>query len=397
MEEVKKIFFNGLNELRAFAALLVVFNHLEQFKNLNHMSSLFESPFFSYFIKTVGKNGVYLFFVLSGFLITYLLLKEKEKYQTILFKKFFLRRIFRIWPLYYLIVIIGFILIPFLTHSFDLFENIPYYSNLISNLNNYSAESFLLYLFFMPNVALYYYHFYLPGCFQAWSVGVEEQFYILWPILILIFARKIIIWVFLLLFTSFVFCQIYYQYILYTDFSNNLSFVNWIMQRFHLVMRIIPIEFMTIGAIGGFFYIYYKDKITNFSKSKFVYLGIVFLVFIFMFFSLFLIYFQNIILGFLFLFLILITISEDNTIVFRNKQMSYLGKISYGIYMYHPFVMFLVFPFANSYFNDSSITLYYNLFVYVFVFSLTILLSHFSYKHFESVFIKIKDTKYKSL
>jgi peptidoglycan/LPS O-acetylase OafA/YrhL len=86
----KKIFFNGLNEIRAFAALSVIFHHIELFKNRDHISSLFESNFFSYFIGTVGKNGVHLFFVLSGFLITYLLLKEKEKCNTIFFKKFFL-------------------------------------------------------------------------------------------------------------------------------------------------------------------------------------------------------------------------------------------------------------------------------------------------------------------
>ena len=187
MEE-KKIFFNGLNELRAFAALAVIFHHIELFKSRDHISSLCESRFFSYFIGTVGKNGVHLFFVLSGFLITYLLLKEKEKYKTILFKKFFLRRIFRIWPLYYLIVIIGFILIPFLAHTFSLFEKIPYYYHLILEPKNYSLNAVLLYLLFLPNIALS--HFRVPGCSQAWSVGVEEQFYILWPLLIYVFARK---------------------------------------------------------------------------------------------------------------------------------------------------------------------------------------------------------------
>jgi peptidoglycan/LPS O-acetylase OafA/YrhL len=154
---------------------------------------------------------------------------------------------------------------------------------------------------------------------------------------------------------------------------------------------------MTIGAIGGYLYAYDKEKINDFLKSKFLYVSVVVFVFALLFFPLFTPYFQSIILGFLFLFLILTTISEDNAIVFRNKPMSYLGTISYGIYMYHPFVLFLVFPFANTYFKDNDSTLYYNLFVYSLVFCITILLSHLSYKYFESVFIKIKDTKYKSL
>jgi peptidoglycan/LPS O-acetylase OafA/YrhL len=77
--ENKKIFFNGLNELRAFAALSVIFHHIELFKNSDHINSLLDSIYFSYFIEKLGKNGVYLFFVLSGFLITYLLLLEKGK------------------------------------------------------------------------------------------------------------------------------------------------------------------------------------------------------------------------------------------------------------------------------------------------------------------------------
>jgi peptidoglycan/LPS O-acetylase OafA/YrhL len=167
-----------------------------------------------------------------------------------------------------------------------------------------------------------------------------------------------------------------------------------LIPRIYALIKFFPFEFMTIGAIGGYLYAYYKEKIEEFSKSKFLYLIVLGFVFFLLFFLLDFVYFQGLTLGFLFLFLILITISEENSIVFRNKPLSYLGKISYGIYMYHPFVMFLVFPFANSYFKDCLLE--YNLFVYFFVFSITILLSHLSYKYFESVFIKIKDTKYKS-
>jgi peptidoglycan/LPS O-acetylase OafA/YrhL len=392
----KKIFFNGLNELRAFAALAVIFHHIELFKSRDHLSSLFDTSFFSYFIGTVGKNGVHLFFVLSGFLITYLLLKEKEKHQTILFKKFFLRRIFRIWPLYYLIVLIGFLLIPFLAHNFTIFERVPYYYELISNPENYSFNAILLYLLILPNIALSY-DFLIAGCSQAWSIGVEEQFYILWPLLIFVFSRRIIVWVFTILLLFFIFSYAFIQPDSFHLLSKDATFAEMLLPRIYALIKIFPFEFMTIGAIGGYLYAYDKEKVNDFLKSKFIYVSVVVFVFAFLFFSLFIPYFQSIILGFLFLFLILITISEENSIVFRNKPLSYLGKISYGIYMYHPFVMFLIFPFANTYFKDNDSTLYYNLFVYSFVFCITILLSHFSYKYFESVFIKIKDIKYKSL
>lgn len=389
----KKIFFNGLNELRAFAALAVIFHHIELFKSRDHISSLFEFSFFSYFIGTVGKNGVHLFFVLSGFLITYLLLKEKEKYKTILFKKFFLRRIFRIWPLYYLIVFIGFILIPFLAHNFEIFEKVPYYYDLISNPKNYSFNAVLLYILILPNIALSY-DFLIAGCSQAWSIGVEEQFYILWPLLVFVFSRRIIVWVFTILLLFFIFSYAFIQPDSFHLLSKDATFAEMLLPRIYALIKIFPFEFMTIGAIGGYLYAYYKEKIEEFSKSKFLYLIVLGFVFFFLFFLLDFVYFQGLTLGFLFLFLILITISEENSIVFRNKPLSYLGKISYGIYMYHPFVMFLVFPFANSYFKDCLLE--YNLFVYFSVFSITILLSHLSYKYFESVFIKIKDTNYKS-
>ena len=389
----KKIFFNGLNELRAFAALAVIWHHIELFKSRDHISSLCDSPFSYFFIRTVGKNGVHLFFVLSGFLITYLLLKEKEKCNTIFFKKFFLRRIFRIWPLYYLIVLIGFILIPFLAHNFAIFEKVPYYYELISNPKNYSFKALLLYLLILPNIAVSY--FKIPGSSQAWSIGVEEQFYILWPLLVFVFSRKVVVWIFTILLLFFIFCYAFIQPDSFHLLPKNSSFTAMLLPRIYALIKFFPFEFMTIGAIGGYLYAYYKEKIQEFSKSKFLYLIVLGFVFFFLFFSLDFGYFQGLTLGFLFLFLILITISEENSIVFRNKPLSYLGKISYGIYMYHPFVMFLVFPFANSYLKDCLLE--YNLFVYFFVFSITILLSHLSYKYFESVFIKIKDTKYKSL
>ncbi len=61
-----------------------------------------------------GGFGVQLFFILSGYLITTLLLREEARYGKISLRAFWIRRILRIWPLYYLIVAIGFGLIPLL-------------------------------------------------------------------------------------------------------------------------------------------------------------------------------------------------------------------------------------------------------------------------------------------
>jgi peptidoglycan/LPS O-acetylase OafA/YrhL len=386
-----KIFFKGLNELRALAALSVILYHIELFKNEDHISSLVDSIYFSYFIKRLGINGVYLFFVLSGFLITYLLLVEKERLKTILFKKFYLRRIYRIWPLYYLIVFIGFIIVPFLASNFRIFENTHYFYGLISSSENYSLKSLLLYLFFMPNVVLGYFNIIIVGSSQAWSVGVEEQFYILWPLLVFAFARKRTLYIFLFLLTFFIISNLLFNYF------TLLNIIEIIISYINRIITIIPFEFMTVGAIGGYIFLYHRDTITFFTKFKVLYFLLITTILSLMFFPIILPYFQSIIISILFLGLILITINDQNNFVLRNKQLSYIGKISYGIYMYHPFIMFLVFPFINSYFPFTYNSLLYNFSIYFFILSLTILLSHLSYKYFESIFINIKVNKFKSL
>ena len=92
---MNKIYFGGLNELRAIAALGVVIHHIEQFKGMNGLSV--SNANLSFLIHNLGKASVDLFFVLSAFLITYLLLQEKSNNNgKINIGKFYMRRIFRI-------------------------------------------------------------------------------------------------------------------------------------------------------------------------------------------------------------------------------------------------------------------------------------------------------------
>src|SRR6266446_4521409 len=87
----KKVHFPNLTGLRFFAAMSVLIYHFYGLEVLN------------------GHYGVILFFVLSGFLITYLLLEEHDMYGTISLRQFYIRRILRIWPLYYWAIILSFI------------------------------------------------------------------------------------------------------------------------------------------------------------------------------------------------------------------------------------------------------------------------------------------------
>ena len=153
----------GLDGLRAVAFLIVFFFHT---RNL---------PF--------GWMGVQLFFVLSGFLITDILLRMKEKLpQREFFIKFYGRRFLRIFPLYYFYLILLAALI-FLLPALNL-----------RSLNVELGRGFLNQIWV---AAVYLYDFFHASAFfersrfftHLWSLSVEEQFYLLWPLLIFLVPR----------------------------------------------------------------------------------------------------------------------------------------------------------------------------------------------------------------
>lgn len=105
------VFYKNLNSIRFIAASLVIVHHIEQLKFLNGLDNFSGKSIIFLF----GKLGVNIFFVLSGFLITSLLLIEKEKFQKVDIGKFYMRRVLRIWPLYFLIVLTSVFVIPEIT------------------------------------------------------------------------------------------------------------------------------------------------------------------------------------------------------------------------------------------------------------------------------------------
>src|SRR6187399_3026044 len=106
----KKIFFPNLDGWR-FLAFLGVFYYHSFSTELAHIK---DDPTYKFLKGTTrgGDLGVDFFFVLSGFLIVYLLINEKQLTGKISVKKFYIRRILRIFPLYYFCVFFGFILFP---------------------------------------------------------------------------------------------------------------------------------------------------------------------------------------------------------------------------------------------------------------------------------------------
>lgn len=163
----QKTYFPNLNGLRFIAAFLVIAHHIEQFRSIFGQSTLARLPF----IFVIGKLGVVLFYVLSGFLITYLLLQERQVTGRIDAKAFYLRRVLRIWPLYYTLVLLGLFVLPHIGALAlpDAFAPNP--AHLVLGR--------FLFLGFLPNAAILV--TVVPYIAPSWSVGVEEQFYLLWP------------------------------------------------------------------------------------------------------------------------------------------------------------------------------------------------------------------------
>jgi peptidoglycan/LPS O-acetylase OafA/YrhL len=113
-ETKQKIFFPNLDGLRFICFLLVYLYHW----NLNCALAIENTSVRNSFNFLFGNGniGVNIFFVLSGFLITFLLIKEKEFSGGVHLKHFYVRRILRIWPLYFLIVVKSYYLYYFVLY-----------------------------------------------------------------------------------------------------------------------------------------------------------------------------------------------------------------------------------------------------------------------------------------
>ena len=144
----------ALDGLRAVAVLTVMLGHAE------------------YPVRGVPADlGVDAFFVLSGFLITRLLMREQEETDTVSLSRFYARRTIRIFPAYYAFLALNFAL--------DTFRN-----------DRWSAALGLSAVTYTVNYYNAFNHHPSTSIAHAWSLGIEEQFYLLWPLLFLHVARR---------------------------------------------------------------------------------------------------------------------------------------------------------------------------------------------------------------
>jgi len=170
----------GLDGLRGLAAMAIVIHHLEQSRLFFGLSTYWNW----YPIQRLGVLGVSFFFVLSGFLITHLLLTEQLETGKINLRKFYIRRVLRIWPLYFALTLAGFFVIPHIAAL-----EIPGNPAAISDY----GPKLAMYLALSPQVAQSIYHASpVPYSAVLWSVGVEEWFYLFWPFLLFLPRRTMV-------------------------------------------------------------------------------------------------------------------------------------------------------------------------------------------------------------
>ena len=344
-----KLFLPGLNGLRAIAALSVILAHVsEELVD----KKILKTNYFGHF----GGYSVTIFFTLSGFLITFLLLKELELQSKIDLKKFYIRRILRIWPLYFF-----YLLLIIVVMKFSVPNTIWYYVFIVPNI------PFAIHLAGNAMVTV-------PLLIHYWSLGVEEQFYAFWPWM-LKNSKKIKK-------TIVIFCVAYFA----LKVVLSLIHAPIVIQSILLHTRFCC---LAIGGIGACLY-FENSKIVEFVKKTFVEIlaWLIVLLFLMNVIRVFSIVNHEII-SLMVVVLIINQISNSKTIIpLENKLFDYLGKISFGLYIYNPLVLYFI-PFLLLYIDENNplkATIYI-----VSSFSAVILVAHLSYFYFEKRFLNLKN------
>lgn len=372
-----KIFFPSLNGLRFIAAFVVIIHHLEQIKLFFGLPSLF---FKWHFIKIVGELGVTLFFTLSGFLITYLLLAEKERFGTIFVKEFYIRRVLRIWPLYYLIIGLGLFVLPHIP-----FFNIPVYTE---GVHYKFGTKVFFYAILFPNIVANLYA-YMPFIAQAWSIGIEEQFYLMWPWIVKWSQR------YLLVLLGIVFSILLITNILYffADHSPDISHTSTATKAITLAYKffsLLRISCMAIGGIGAYFLFNLNMKILRPIFTKSAQVLVLATVLLMMLLGVEIPFVNHEFYALFFIVLILNLAANPKSLYnLEFKWLDYLGKISYSIYMWHG-VAIMFGLHAARYFNPELNDIFSNVIYYGVTFIVTLMLSTASYEWFEMKFLKFK-------
>lgn len=366
-KKIAPIYFENLDALRFLAALSVFIFHF--FRDINGFyPNLVDDQIFKVLLVFTNKGslGVNFFFVLSGFLITYLILQEKRSTNHFSLWKFLVRRTLRIWPLYFIIVLLGFVLFPLILENFQ------------------TSHNPILYLFFLANFDEIYntatdtYNFLTA----PWSVAVEEQFYLIWSLLLFpllkIKSFRLEYLIAILYLLSFLFSWLN---------RDNHSIIYY--HTFSVCQDILTGAFFGLSLFNGRMWL---KKIISMKRYQVILIYIIGFGFCVLKTKLFagdLIVFERLVLSIFFGFIIIEQSQSTNSLykIGRLKFLTFLGKISYGFYMYHLIVLFFVSNYLGSsgWHGWQPIVLYF-----LIALPLTVLVSVASFYCIEKPLLKLK-------
>lgn len=357
-----------LDALRFYAFLLVFSFHLLDYVPINSV----QSPYLAHFA-TIGAFGVPVFFLLSAFLITELLLKELAETSRIHIKAFYLRRILRIWPLY-----------------FAAFYGLAFLAHFMPEVGPTTRGSWLAFSLFSGNWYVTRYGWIAGPVDPLWSISVEEQFYILIPLIIAVGRRvalAIVSGVFL-----FIAYAAVWLYAHHPSVGDNGAWTNSFVQfqffaagtlialalrghlpRFPIILRFIGMALAVCSWFLALLRFGVKSWDAHPTES-----GAIFGWFL-------------VLLGCALLFLSVLGANEQ----YVPGWLSYLGRISYGLYIFHSLIFHLVFVNAAGLLARLSSALGWSdalrMFLSVVLVLIgTIFVSHLSYRFFEMPFLRIK-------
>lgn len=299
--------FGSLDGLRFLCISLVIWHHGPVWNQL-------EPLFFSR-----GHTGVDFFFILSGYLITTLLLREQDRTGQINLKAFYWRRILRIVPIYFFVVTLSAIYeigVQGRTENLDL---LPYYYLFLSNFIEGRDMMFLS---------------------PTWSLAMEEQFYMVWPVLMILTPTR---WIVPLLAAL-----IMWNVGVAVGFFDLLGITK--IETGTLTLGIFAPTYAPIlmGALTGVLLHYPTAfnalwRLVGFRTAPIVGLGLLAIAYAVL--PQFLIGWPNLLMHTLMcLILVSLVIREDNALapLLKWRPIARIGQISYGIYLYHLFALAVV-------------------------------------------------------
>ena len=294
--------------MRAVSIIMVLLTHLGTYDCL--LDSVWGTRLW---LTVSGEMGVYVFFVISGFLITTLLLREKQEKGTVSYKRFIARRFLRLLPplLIFYAVIASLMMSGMMSSG--------YLSLIVSSVYLYN---------FIPN------KFYVTELGHTWSLAVEEQFYFLWPLAIRFFNRSKWIIISIVTIAASVICIGSFPFIRF-QFNDELVYL---IDKFKTQRWFLPaIAPVMIGSLSAVLNLNYQQIFSNQFKHKRMLLWSACLIFSAFYVPLFLRNYLLLIQSAGIAILLLFIFHNSNsllTAVLEYGPISFIGKISYGIYVW---------------------------------------------------------------